>query len=116
MGDAVMLAFPEPAGAVSALRALHARFAPAATALGLTPLEVHSGAHHGDVTETADGDLYGQTVNLAARLQGEAAPGQLVVSEAMARAASLPMEHLRRLGPRRLKNVPEPVECVALES
>ncbi len=39
--------------------------------------------HHGDsVVVGRDGDLYGADVNLAARLQGAASDGELLVSEA----------------------------------
>jgi len=109
MGDAVMLAFPDPHAAAIALEKIHREFGPAASALGLTPLPVHSGGHVGEVTETQDGDVYGQTVNIAARLQGLAEQGRCVVSEEFAREAGTPH---RTLGPQRLKNVPEPVECM----
>jgi class 3 adenylate cyclase len=72
---------------------------------------MHSGAHYGDVTQTHDGDLYGQTINIAARLLSLAAPGQQVVSAEFAAAAALDTPRLRSMGPKRLKNVPEPVEC-----
>ncbi len=114
MGDAVMFAFETPQHAVAALRRLHANFGPAAEQLGLVPLPVHSGAYTGEVTETADGDLYGQTVNLAARLQGMASPGECVLSQSLADAAGVRAEGLIDLGARQLKNVPEPVPCVQL--
>jgi class 3 adenylate cyclase len=109
MGDAVLLAFEDAASAAKALAGLHREYPPAALALGLEQLPVHSGAHFGEVTITGDGDVFGQTVNIAARLQGLAAPGQAVVSDAFSRAAAI--AGTRRLGPRSLKNVPDPVEC-----
>lgn len=115
MGDAVLLAFDDAAAAARVLAALHREFGPAALAVGVEPLEVHSGAHFGDVTQTPDGDVYGQTVNIAARLQGTAQPGQAVVSAAFAAQAALQAPALRPLGAKSLKNVPEPVDCLALE-
>lgn len=115
MGDAVLLAFDDAAAAARVLAALHREFGPAAIAVGVEPLEVHSGAHFGDVTQTADGDVFGQTVNIAARLQGTAAPGQAVISAAFAAQAGLQAPSLRSLGPKSLKNVPDPVECLSLE-
>ena len=109
MGDAVLLAFDDAAGAANALAELHRAYPSAARALGLEILPVHSGAHFGEVTITGDGDVFGQTVNIAARLQGLASPGQAVVSEAFSRASGVAAA--RRLGARSLKNVPEPVEC-----
>jgi len=114
MGDAAMLAFADAASAARAMAALHERFPPAAAALGLVPLPLHTGAHIGEVVQTHDGDLYGQTVNLAARLQGSAAEGQAVVSQAFAAAAGNATGRFAALGPRRFKNVPEPIECLAL--
>jgi adenylate cyclase len=112
MGDAVLLAFDDAARAGNALAGLHREYPTAARALGLEALPVHSGAHFGEVTITGDGDVFGQTVNIAARLQGLASPGQAVVSEAFARAAGAAPH--RSLGPRVLKNVPEPVVCEEL--
>lgn len=114
MGDAVMLAFDQPGDAVAVLELLHAEFEPAAEALGLERLRVHSGGHVGEVTQTPDGDLYGQTVNVTARLQGLASAGQCVISAALADAAAIAGERRRELGAQRLKNVPEPVASVAL--
>lgn len=111
MGDAVILAFDSAAAAARAIESLHREFAVAAPLLGLEPLPMHSGAHFGEVTQTHDGDLYGQTINIAARLLSLAAPGQQVVSAEFAAAAALDGPRLRDMGPKRLKNVPEPVSC-----
>lgn len=114
MGDAVVMTFHDAAGAAKALAALHGRFGDAAKSLGLTPLAVHSGAHIGEVTETGDGDIYGQTVNIAARLQALAQPGQRVASEIFANSANLGEAQRRSLGLHKLKNVAEPMSCVEL--
>ena len=112
MGDAVMFAFDDADSAVTVLTALHRDFAPAAGQLGVEALQVHSGAHTGEVTVAQDGDIYGQTVNIAARIQGSAAPGQIVVSESVAAAAS--KADYRDLGARQFKSVPQPVACLEL--
>jgi adenylate cyclase len=39
------------------------------------------GVHLGDVVEEADGDLIGDGVNIAARLEGISAPGSICLSE-----------------------------------
>lgn len=111
MGDAVILAFDVAARAARAIDVLHARFLDAAGTLGLAALPLHSGAHYGELTQTRDGDLYGQTINIAARLQSLAGKGQRVVSAEFAAAAGLAGASMRDLGPQRLKNVPEPVAC-----
>ena len=114
MGDAVMFAFDDAPTAAKVLAALHRDFAPAAEQFGLTALQVHSGAHMGEVTIAHDGDVYGQTVNIAARIQGGAAPGQIVVSETF--AVSAKSAAYRDLGPQKFKNVPEAISCLELLS
>src|SRR5271165_5566491 len=44
-------------------------------------IEFRVGIHLGDVVEKADGDLMGDGVNIAARLEGIAAPGSICLSE-----------------------------------
>lgn len=114
MGDAVMMEFESAQDACLALERLHAAFPLAAQAIGIQPLALHSGAHYGEVTVGPDGDLYGQTVNLAARLQGVAGDDQIVISETIIRAAQLVPAKILSLGERELKNVPDPVSCFAL--
>jgi len=112
MGDAVMLAFDEAGSALHVLEGLHRNFPRAAEQLGLTQLPVHSGAHLGEVTVAHDGDIYGQTVNIAARIQGSAAPGQIVVSAVL--AAACEGARFKDLGARQFKNVPDPIPCLEL--
>ena len=52
--------------------------------LGVPPerrIEFRVGIHLGDVVEEADGDLMGDGVNVAARLEGIAEPGGICLSE-----------------------------------
>jgi adenylate cyclase len=51
---------------------------------GLSPehrIEFRIGIHLGDVVEESDGDLMGDGVNIAARLQSVAKPGTICLSE-----------------------------------
>jgi adenylate cyclase len=51
---------------------------------GLPPerrIEFRVGIHLGDVVEESDGDLMGDGVNIAARLEGIAKPGSICLSE-----------------------------------
>ena len=51
---------------------------------GLPPerrIEFSVGIHLGDVVEESDGDLMGDSVNIAARLEGIADPGGICLSE-----------------------------------
>ncbi len=64
------------------------------------------GVHSGESLRYA-GRLYGDTVNVAARLQAAAAPEGILVSEAVAESVSAyGVCALEELGPRRFKNVP----------
>jgi class 3 adenylate cyclase len=44
-------------------------------------IQFRVGIHVGDVVEEADGDLMGDGVNIAARLEGVAKPGAICLSE-----------------------------------
>src|SRR5208283_4855584 len=76
---------------------------------GLPPertIEFRIGIHVGDVVEESDGDLMGDGVNIAARLQGIAKPGAICLSEDAYRQASGRLEMgVTDLGPTQLKNI-----------
>jgi TolB-like protein/Tfp pilus assembly protein PilF len=74
------------------------------------------GIHLGDVVEESDGDLMGDGVNIAARLEGIAKPGAICLSEDAYRQVSgrLDME-VTDLGSTQLKNIAEPVRVYSLE-
>ena len=71
--------------------------------------EAHSltvGVHVGDVAVSSEGDLYGDAVNAAARIQEAAAPGQVVVSQDVWRQLRGRREFcFEALGDRSLKGV-----------
>ena len=67
---------------------------------------VRTGVHLGDVAVAPDGDLYGDGVNTAQRIQTEAEPGQIVVSELVAQGLrNRPAFRFESLGERSLKGV-----------
>ena len=111
IGDAVLFAFAEPGPAATLCADLNEKFAQAAGALKLPALPLHFGMHAGEVVRDREGDIFGGTVNLAARLQGQAGAGELVVSEAVASPLRLAGFTLEPLGEKKLKNVPAPVVC-----
>ena len=53
-------------------------------------IEFRIGVHLGDIVEEADGDLMGDGVNIAARLEGVAEPGAICLSEDAYRQGSGP--------------------------
>jgi class 3 adenylate cyclase len=104
IGDALMLAFPDPGAALDGSLSL---FSACAREQEM-PLP-RAGLHHGPVIER-DGDMFGATVNLAARVAGQASGGQLLATEPVAvaaRGADLPVVDL---GSFDLRNLRAPVE------
>src|SRR5207237_6574886 len=79
LGDAVLAEFPSTDLAVRAAVALNIEYADKSTASGGAH-RLRIGVHVGDVAVGADGDLYGDAVNVAARIQEAAEPGQVVLS------------------------------------
>ena len=72
-------------------------------------LRLRIGCHFGDIMEDDD-DVYGGGLNIAERIQAEAPPGGLMVSEDMARQLSgTQSEAMRDAGVFRLKNIAQPV-------
>ena len=86
---------------------------------GLPPerrIEFRVGIHLGDVVEEADGDLMGDGVNVAARLEGIAAPGAICLSEDAYRHVKGRLDlAVADLGPTQLKNIAEPVRVYSLD-
>ena len=73
------------------------------------------GVHLGDVVEEADGDLMGDGVNVAARLEGVAAPGGICLSEDAWRQVKGRIDVTAEdLGLVQLKNIAEPIRVFAL--
>jgi adenylate cyclase len=88
--------------------------------VGLPPeshIEFRVGIHLGDVVEEADGDLMGDGVNIAARLQGLADPGGVCLSEdAYRQVRDRIGEGFVDLGEKALKNIARPMRVYALQS
>ena len=80
LGDAVLAEFPSTEMAAHAAAALSQDFREESARSGRAH-NLRIGVHIGDVAVDADGDLYGDCVNAAARIQASVDPGQVVVSE-----------------------------------
>jgi adenylate cyclase len=79
-------------------------------------IEFRIGIHLGDVVEESDGDLMGDGVNIAARLEGVAKPGAICLSEDAYRQVKGRLDlKVTDLGPVPLKNITEPVHVYSLE-
>jgi adenylate cyclase len=114
-GDGVLAEFPSAFDAVewgqNVQHALHARGAPD----GLPPITLRIAVHVGDII-TTEFDVFGDGVNLAARLQEHAPPGGIALSEVVHDLVrgSLSMAS-RDLGPLTLKNFEKPIRAYALD-
>jgi TolB-like protein/class 3 adenylate cyclase len=79
-------------------------------------IEFRIGIHLGDVVEEADGDLMGEGVNIAARLEGIAKPGAICLSEQAYWQVKGRLDlDVTDLGPTQLKNIVEPIRVYSLE-
>src|SRR6201997_5520084 len=86
---------------------------------GLTPdrrIDFRIGIHLGDIVEESDGDLMGDGVNIAARLEGIARPGTICLSEDAYRQVKSRLDlAVTALEPTQLKNIAEPVRAYSLQ-
>jgi TolB-like protein/class 3 adenylate cyclase/Flp pilus assembly protein TadD len=115
-GDSVLAIFDTAAGAVTAALAVQRTLEQPAND-DATRLRFRIGVHLGDVIEKADGDLYGDGVNIAARLQALAAPGGIVVSEAVRGAVKSRVAAVfDDRGKQSIKNIAEPVRAFAVRA
>jgi adenylate cyclase len=98
LGDGVMFIFRDPGpGVVAALEMVDG-----VAEAGLPP--AHVGVHAGPVI-FQEGDYYGQTVNLAARIAEYARPGEVLVSQAVVDASDRAEATFTEIGPVELKGV-----------
>jgi adenylate cyclase len=82
----------------------------------LKRIEFRIGIHLGDVVEESDGDLMGDGVNIAARLEGIAAPGAICLSEDAYRQVSGRLDMaVTDLGPTELKNIERSIRVYLLQ-
>ena len=109
-GDAVLAEFPSAVDALRAaidiqesLRTRNMAYAPS------RHMQFRMGLTVGDVVER-EGDLLGDGVNIAARLQGLATPGGICVSRSVHEQVANKLSVLfNDLGPQEVKNIPAPV-------
>jgi adenylate cyclase len=117
-GDSVLAVFETATGAVSAALAIQKELESSADA---TPqdrrMRFRIGIHLGDVIEKADGTIYGDGVNIAARLQAMGEPGGVTVSSMVQEAVR---DHVSATfddqGEHEVKNIARPVHVYRVDS
>jgi hypothetical protein len=116
-GDGILIEFRSVVDAVRC--AIEVQNGMAERNAGLPPerrIEFRVGIHLGDVVEESDGDLMGDGVNIAARLESIAAPGAICLSEDAYRQVKARLDlAVSDLGATQLKNIAEPVRVYSLE-
>ena len=117
-GDGILVEFRSVVDAVRC--AIEIQLGMAERNAGLPPekrIDYRIGVHIGDVVEESDGDLMGDGVNIAARLEGIAKPGAICLSEQAYWQVKGRLDlAVMDLGPTRLKNIAEPVHVYSLEA
>jgi adenylate cyclase len=79
-------------------------------------IEFRIGIHLGDVVEESDGDLMGDGINIASRLEGVAQPGAVCLSEDAYRQVRSRLDlAIDDLGEIRLKNIADPIRAYSLQ-
>ena len=112
-GDSVLAVFDATTGAVSAALAIQAAVdALAAAAPDGRRMRFRIGIHLGDVIEKADGTVYGDGVNIAARLQGLAEPGGITISDSVRLVIKGKAQvGFDDQGEQTVKNIPDPIHA-----
>jgi class 3 adenylate cyclase/pimeloyl-ACP methyl ester carboxylesterase len=114
MGDGLLAEFASVVEAVDCAAEIQREMA-ARNAGNKRPMIFRIGVHLGDVIVEGD-DLYGDGVNIAARLEGIAEPGGICISrQAHDQVQKKLTLGYRSLGPQSLKNIPDPIEVFAIK-
>jgi adenylate cyclase len=110
-GDSILAVFETATGAVAASLAIQQQLDSAAGAMPEPRrLRFRIGVHLGEIMEKPDGTVYGDGVNLAARLQALTEPGGIAVSDAVKGAVRSRVPALLvDQGEQMVKNIPNPV-------
>jgi adenylate cyclase len=108
LGDGWLVSFDSAAAAVQCAASVQGSLTADA------PMCLRIGVHIGDVT-FEDGDVYGDGVNVAARLESLAAPGGVTISDTVWSSLDGTLRsRFTDFGPQHLKNIASPVRVWAL--
>src|SRR5207249_9920895 len=109
IGDEAMFGFPDPATALEVL----GRLLPACRSEPEIPL-TRTGINHGPVLRRAN-DLFGSTVNIAARIAAFASPGQLLATQVVANIAAESGIVARDMGKVALRSIADQMSLYSIE-
>jgi adenylate cyclase len=116
-GDGILVEFASPVEAVRCAVRIQEALASAPSQDSPTPLQLRIGINLGDIIVEEDGDVYGDGVNVAARLEQLAEPGGVCISSKV-------LEEVRHrlpysfddCGEQRVKNIERPIKVYALSN
>jgi adenylate cyclase len=109
-GDGALAEFASPLAAIKCAVEIQDRLAS-----GSSPLRLRVGLNLGDVIVGQDGDLYGDGINIAVRLEGIADPGGILISEKVYSEVAGKLDAgFEDRGEQQLKNISKPVHAYAL--
>jgi adenylate cyclase len=112
-GDSVLAVFDTASGAASAALAIQQELWSASQDVAEDRrMRFRIGVHLGDIIEKLDGTVYGDGVNIAARLHGLADPGGIVFSDAVRTSVrGKVVATFEDLGEQSVKNIAEPIRA-----
>ncbi|MGY2902933.1 adenylate cyclase [Bradyrhizobium sp. URHC0002] len=111
-GDGALAEFASPSAAVRCAVEIQERIAS-----GQSPLKLRTGVNLGEVIVGADGDLFGDGINIAVRLEGVADPGGILISEKVYSEVEGKLDiGFEDRGERQLKNICKPVRVFAVRA
>jgi len=109
-GDGALAEFASPSAAVRCAVEIQESIA-----WGRSFLKLRIGVNLGEVIVGADGDLFGDGINIAVRLEGIADPGGILISQKVYSEVEGKLEaDLQDRGEQRLKNIAKPVRAYAV--
>jgi adenylate cyclase len=109
-GDGALVEFASPLAAVRCAVEIQDHLA-----AGSSPFRLRVGLNLGDVIVGQDGELYGDGINIAVRLEGIADPGGILISEKVYSEVEGKLDvGFEDRGQQQLKNISKPVHAYAL--
>lgn len=115
IGDAFMVEFTDPVAAVRCALAIQRRHAERNRNTAVPEMNIRIGLHSGPVIRQ-EGDLFGDTVNVASRIEPLAPPGGICLSAPVYEAALPSLEVVPiPVGPATLKNIHLPVAIYRID-